>query len=209
MNSILTVTVAPTETDLTTVERVKLELRIDVSTYDDLLQTKIEEATSDIESHTGRTFCRATLSERFLGAGCLQELLLTRYPVPSVTSVTVDGVALQVSEYLIDTDKGILYRLDASGYDIGWTWCRDIVVVYVGGYLMPGVSGRNLPPALEAGAVDLVQSFWFSRGRDPMVKAVDVPGVMSEQYWVGAVGEGGELPASVQEKVMPFRRVNI
>lgn len=207
MRNIVTVTGEAAATALTTLERVKAELSIQNSDNDDLLLTKIDEASSDIEAHCGRTFCRETISEQLWGEpGCQEILFLDRNPVASITSVTVDGVAVDSDEYRLDGEAGMLYRLDSSGYPCVWTWCKDIVVVYAGGFLLPGEVGRTLPPALEAGAVELVKSYWLSRGRDANVKSVDIPGVMSETYWVGAVGEDGELPPSVQEKIAPFRR---
>jgi uncharacterized phiE125 gp8 family phage protein len=209
MQSIATVTTAPAETDLTTIERVKAELNMtSVDTArDNLLGYKIAEATSDIEAHLGRVLCRAGLTERFWGdPGCAEYLILARAPVASITSVTVDGVAVSSTEYRLDGASGILYRLDASGYPSIWEWCKDIVVVYVAGYIVPGESGRDLPEALEAATVELVASYWSSRGRDPTVKAEDVPGLGRVEYWVGAVGKAGELPPSVDAKIAPFRR---
>jgi hypothetical protein len=117
-------------------------------------------------------------------------------------------VALSASDYRVDKDNGLLYRL-CGGYASLWAFYRDIVIVYVAGYIMPEETSSNLPGALQAGCIDLVKSFWMSRRRDPMVKSVDVPGVIAEQFWVGSVGEEGDLPPSVQEKVMPFRRATV
>jgi hypothetical protein len=208
MRSIVTVTAGPNVTKLTTLDRIKTELEIADNSKDVQLGQKIDEATSDIEAHLGRTLSRATLQETFWGDGsCLEYLVLNRAPVASVTSVTVDDVAVSSNEYRLDADAGILYRLDASGYPSVWIWCKSIVIVYVAGFLLPGEIGRNLPPAIEAGAIELLQSYWLSKGRDPLIRAEDVPGLGSVQYWVGAVGEAGDLPPSVTSKIAPFRRV--
>lgn len=206
MRSITTVTVAPDETQLTTVARVKQELGITGTTYDTLLGHKIDEATSDIEAHIERTLARATLSQQFWGEGTGEYLVLDRTPVVSITSVTVDGVAVNTSEFRLDAEAGILYRLDSSGYPSFWSWCGTVVVVFVAGYAMPSETARDLPPALEAAAIELVNSYWQSRGRDPLVRAEDVPGLASVTYWVGAVGEEGQLPPGVTAKISPFRR---
>lgn len=207
MRSIVTITTPPAATRLTTLERAKLELGITGSENDALLGAKIDEATSDIEAHVRRTLNRATLTETFWGGrGCAEFLTLDRMDVASITSVTVDDVAVDADEIRLDAEPGVLYRLDANGYPCIWTWCKSIVVVYVAGFLLPGETGRNLPPSLEGAAIELLQSYWLSRGRDPLIRSEDVPGLGSVQYWVGAVGESGELPPSVVSKISPFRR---
>lgn len=207
MRSIATITTAASVTRLTTVDRVKDELSITTSANDAMLGQKIDEATSDIEAHLARTLCRETLTDTFWGDNCVEYLILARAPASSITSVTVDDVVVDASEYRLDAEAGVLYRLDASGYPSFWSWCKSVVVVFAGGYLLPGETGRNLPAALEAGAIALVNSFWQSRGRDPMVRSEEIPGVLSQTFWVGAVGESSELPPDVVAKISPFRRV--
>lgn len=210
MPSIATITSAASVTRLTTLERVKQELDITDGSKDALLASKIDEATSDIEAHLGRVFRREVFSERFWGrCECPEFLILARAPVVSVDSVTEDDVAVATPEVRLDPDTGQLYRLDASGFPSFWSWCKEVVITYTAGFLLPGQSGRNLPHALEAGAISLVQSFWQSRGRDPLVKSEDIPGVMRVDYWVGSVGEAGDLPPDVMAKIAPFRRPQV
>lgn len=207
MRCIATVTAPPEVTNLTTLERVKLELEIAGDANDALLAAKIAEASSDIEAHIGRVLSRATLSELFWGESGAEYLILARAPVAELVSVTEDDVAVDLDEVRLDPETGQLYRLDASGNACAWLWCKEVTVVYRAGYLLPGEDGRDLPAALEAGAIALLNSYWQSRGRDPTVRGEDVPGLGSVQYWVGAVGEAGELPPDVVAKISPFRRV--
>ncbi len=207
MRSIVSVTAAAeTPYRLTTLERIKRELGISDGGSDDLLQNKIDEAGSDIQAALGFVVARETVTETFRGGGCEASLPLNRTPVATITSVTVDDVALAASEYEVETATGILHRLDTSGYPVAWEFCRAIVVVYAGGYILPGNAGANLEPAIEAGCIDLVSAFWAARGRDPMVRAEDIPDVMRTEYWVGSVGEAGDLPPSVMAKIARFRR---
>ncbi|MBX3579914.1 MAG: phage head-tail connector protein [Rhizobiaceae bacterium] len=213
MRSLVTVTTPAGSTKLTTLDRVKAELDIAGGSKDAILNFKIAEASSDIEAYLGYSVKRETVSERFwqsLEAGWSEPefLILDRTPVGTVTSVTVDDVEIDAAEYRLDPETGQLYRLDASGYPSRWCIGKEAVVVYAGGYLLPGQTGRNLPPAIEAAAVDLVQDFWFAKGRDPSAMEEDIPGVMRVRRWIGAVGVAGDLPPSVQTKLYPFRRAS-
>lgn len=209
MRSIATITTPPERTALTTVGRVKSELDIEGEASDELLAVKIAEASSDIEAHIARILCSAGLTETFWGgSGCAEYLILARAPVTAVASVTVDDVAVDSSEVRLDADAGLLYRLDSSGYPCAWTWCKSVVIVFTAGFELPGADNPTLPASLESAAVDLVSSFWQSRGRDPLVKSEDIPGLGSVEYWVGSVGEAGELPPGVAAKISPYRRTS-
>lgn len=206
MRSILSITTAATVTALTTLERVKTELSIVDNASDILLRAKIREATSDINARAWADPLE-TLTQTFWNVGCEEYLILRRRPNVSITSVTVDDVA--TTDYRLDAETGQLYCLDTNGYPISWIACKSIVVVYAAGYIMPGQTGANLEPALEAACVELLQSYWMSRGRDPLIRSEDVPGLGSVTYWVGAVGQSGELPPSVESRIAPFRRTSI
>ncbi len=210
LRTIATVTTPPERVALTTVERVKAELAITVDTHDDLLAAKIREASSDIEAQCRRGFGLAGYTERFWGdVDCVEYLVLRQYPVVSITNVTVDDVAIDAGEYRLDPGTGMLYRLDATGLPSAWSWGKDIVVVYSGGYELPGAENPTLPAVLQAAAVELMTQYWTARGRDPSIRSEDVPGLGAVSYWVGAVGVSGELPPSVMSKILPFRRPQI
>lgn len=210
MESVATVTTAPEATRLTTLERVKSELSITDAATDDLLAAKIDEASSDIEAHLGRTLNRATITQTFWGEPYGADyLILDRAPVASITSVTVDDVTVESDEYRLNAGTGQLYKLDSSGYPEAWIWCKSIVVVFAAGYLLPEQADRDLPFSIEAAAISLVNSYWQQRGRDPLVRAEDIPGLGSVQYWVGSVGDRGELPPDVITKISPFRRPQV
>lgn len=212
MRSIVTVNTAATETDLTTLERVKLELGITSDTSNDLLSAKINEASSAIQAYLGFVLGRETVTETFRPDTYhvwREQLLLTRTPVVSITSAEEDDVTVETDEYEVDSGTGSLYRLDSSGYRSCWQFCKSAEVVYVAGYKMPGEVGRNLPEAIEAACIALVRSFWFNRTRDPLVKSEEIPGVMSQSYWIGGVGQSGELPPDVITMLHPFRRPRV
>lgn len=201
------------ETDggLTTLERVKLELNITGTTYDQLLRLKIKEATSDIEARI-RPIRRATVVEQFWPevpiGGITQRitrgaLRVSRYPIRTMTSVVIDGDTLAAGSYRISEDTGELYFLDA-GESASWDIGTLGVVTYVGGYLFPEDTGEDLPPVLESAVLEMITMYWMSRGRDPLLKSEENPGVARFEYWVGAIGRSGSLPPSIQGKLDDF-----
>lgn len=205
MNSIVTVTTAADETKLTTLERVKLEIDITDGSLDDLLNAKIDDATSDIAVRVRPSLKRETVTETFWHdqARVLyydsrggNPLILSRFPAASITSVTLDDVLIDAAEYRLDAGTGLLYRLDASGYPSCWSFGKAAVIVYAAGYLLPGQDGRNLPPSLEAACIELVGSYWASRGRDPMLKSEENVGVARFDYWMAATAlRAGNSPS--------------
>lgn len=210
MRSILTVTTAATVTKLTTLDRVKSELGITDGSKDTILNAKIDEASSDVEAYLGFTASQETVTETFWQGPQSENpeyLLLERVPTGTITSVTKDDDAVASTLWRLDAKTGLIFALDDAGYPSFWYITKSLVIIYQGGYLLPGQAGRNLPFAIEAGVVDLVQDFWFAKGRDPAAMEEDVPGVMRVRRWVGAVGEAGDLPPSVVSKLSPFRRL--
>lgn len=210
MRSIVTVASPASDTALTTLARVKLELDIPsgTTTNDQVLQEKIEEASDDIEAALGFRLVRESAVETFWHEQydiAPEKLVLDRTPVASIASVVVDGVALDASAWRVDPATGELFAV-CNGYPHLWIFCKSIVVTYDGGYILPLASNRNLPKGIEGACIDLVSSFWAAKGRDPTMRVIDVPGLMRTEFWVGAVGEAGELPPSVVAKLAPYRR---
>ncbi|MET4222462.1 hypothetical protein ABIB00_007699 [Bradyrhizobium sp. LB14.3] len=97
MRSIVTVASPASDTALTTLERVKLELGIPsgTTTSDPILQEKIEEASDDIEAALGFRLVRETAVETFWHEQydvAPEKLVLDRTPVAAIASVVVDGL---------------------------------------------------------------------------------------------------------------------
>lgn len=213
----------PAKSDLlTTLSRAKLELKIDTNEYNDILNAKIEEASSDIQAAMGYRLPLEDVRETFwsdepgFGLGAVfafgsntparTTLFLKRTPVTSITSVTVDDTVLAPSEIRIDNGTGLLDRLSSSGSPCEWRFCKSVIVLYSGGFVLPGNVGRNLEYAVEGAVLSLLTDYWASRGRDPLIKSVDVPGVRRVEYWVGAVGDPALLPPRVLASISQFRR---
>lgn len=221
MQSLLTVVTAETAPRLTTLARVKSELNKLDTAGDDVLLAKIDEASSDIRAAIGYAIISEGVQELFwhehrernaYGFGWRHDgqsadsIILRRTPVSSIDSVTLDDDLVDPSEYRLDGELGILYRLDTSGYPCEWCFSKSLSIAYTGGYVLPGKTGVNLPPAIEGATVDLVSSFWSNRGRDPLVKSQNIPGVREVEYWIGAVGDPELLPPSVLMRLGSFIR---
>lgn len=213
MKSIISVTSPSSYQNLTTLDRVKQELSITDTGSDAILTAKISEASSDIFARIWPR-PRETVTETFYpepGQSVSRaQLMLSRWPLVSVTTATIDGDVVVSDNYRIDAEAGMLLYLENDGYRGCWTFSKSAEIIYVGGYTMPGeVAQPTLPPALQAACVELVSSYWFARGRDSLVRQETVDGAGSTTYWIGAVGESGSLPPSVESKIAPYKRMVI
>lgn len=203
MDSILTVTDAADTQDLTILSTVKSELEITATTDDDFLGTLITESSVAIATYCNRVFGKETVSEQFRLTCRRDKLMLARVPVDTITSVTVDGTALESDGYEIDKTTGFLYRLSGDCRTC-WTGSK-IVVVYSAGFTLL----TELPYDIERAAIDLVKRRYFARSRDASLRSVDVPDVIEEQYWGGqnAPTVGG-LPEDIARSLDPYRNVS-
>jgi len=212
-NPIVTVVTPATNTDLTTLARVKRELDIDDKKNDDILTDFVHEESAGFAGLVGRTLASETVTETFrihsTGQWLYQSyhttniridsLRLSRYPVTTISSVTEDDNApLDPTLYEVDANSGLLYRLDSFGNRIFW-WGLKTVVSYTGGYVLP----TDVPGKIQSACITLIRNRWFARKRDPAVKVEEITGVAREEFWVGPIGDG--LPADVQEAVDLFR----
>jgi hypothetical protein len=210
MRSTITVVTPSTTQDLTTVDTVKLELGVTDTASDDLILTLIHQASNIIAVHCNRIFgleevVETYWPERLYWSERTDTFLLKRTPVDAISNVTLDGTVLPPSEYRVDNDSGLLYRLDGSS----WPWCwwsfsRQVVIEYSGGYNLLG----TLPYALERAAISLVKQYWSSVERDPALRAIDVPGLGRQEFWVGANpgGQSGQLSPEVEGYIVAFKR---
>jgi len=220
MRSVVEVVSAAESELLTTLARVKRELNITDGKNDDLLNDKIAEASSDVALAVGARLARETVKETFWhdepehlldhhhrhGTPAQTTLFLTRRPEIEVLGVTLDDEPLDSACWRIDPEAGLLDRL-ADGRPCAWRFCKSAVVSYSAGYTLPDAGEAcTLPRAIEGAVVALVSSYWASRGRDPLLRAEEIPGVVSRQFWVGAVGDPQMLPPRILASLDPIRR---
>lgn len=137
----VTVLVASTVSNLTTLAQVEQELGITFGADDDVdnvLLGMIARASSAIEAECGRRFACETVYETLKGTNS-QLLGLERAPLVTVTQVLEDSEI--ITDYSIeDAAAGALYResgwrraFGASGFGGGWG-----TEAYASGYILPG-----------------------------------------------------------------------
>src|SRR5215218_4325617 len=184
MNSVLTVLVPAASFALTHIDTLKDELEIVGTAEDNQLQGYIFQASSAITGYLGRTIAQETVMEQFripreLACRGVDLIPLSRRPVTAISSVSEDGVALSGADYELDGQAGLLTRLYS---DCPGPWrTRKISVTYTAGY----VSLPALPDAIERACLTLAKGYRSGATRDPMLRAENIDGVWSGQYWVG------------------------
>jgi hypothetical protein len=185
----VTVSTPARNVSLTTLAQLKAELGLTTVENDALLTDTIRRSSAAIEAYCHRTFAREAVSETLPAFGG-PYLMLDRYPVATVSSVTYDD-AVWTDYSLYDKGCGTLYRQD------GWTWSAQVfpglsgggrfadwgspipgseeplvTVEYTAGYLLPG---DNLLKRLTLSASAVDNSFNDSADGFPtMLKAGDV-----------------------------------
>ena len=208
--SLLTVLTPASNRVLTTLDAVRDEIDATAGDTDTRLSRWIAQESDRIETYLGRVLAEEGLRETFrlhdhshrltTMPVCLR---LARRPVTAIASIETDGVALPAGQYEADAGAGLLYRLHC---DRRVRWCgRTVVVTYTGGYASIGA----MPRPVEAACLGLIRHRWSARGRDPMLRSLAIPGVATEQYWVGTTGDDGDMPPEIAALLDPFRNVPV
>lgn len=204
MKSVLTVVTPADSVDLTILANVKAELGISTTAEDVNLETWIDQASGIITGSCNRVFGKETVTESFRNRQRWLEperIILQRTPVTAVTSVVEDGTTLvEDTDYELDYESGIMTRLYGD-YETRWNF-RTLVVTYAGGYELLG----TLPIAIERATITLVKQFRSAALRDPLLKSEEIPGVLSQTFWVGSTGDRSSgIPHEVETLIAPYR----
>jgi hypothetical protein len=218
-----TVLLASDSFALTTVANVRSDLgETDISLTDDFLSRLVAQCSKAAERRIGRVLAlqgyRDTIKtcpyESSFTFDCLRT---SRFPLISVSKVTVDGTDLTAdTDFELDVPQSRLWRLDSSANRIAWC-ASSIVVEYLAGYALPeqtepaeedggGVNTLEDNAAdLEDAVIRMVKARLLARDRDPYLRAEEVVGVASAQYWVATGDESGNLPPDVAEILDSYR----
>lgn len=189
---------------LTVLSAVKAELAVTSDADDMFLSALIQQVSEAIRAWCGRTFAQETVSETIYQNGTAGSLLLSRWPVASISSVTAAGNSVGPDGYDIDAASGLLHRITTSGFRSAWAPGR-VVVTYVAGYTLPDSGdGPTLPADIERAAIVLVRNAYTARGRDPLRRSEDADGIAAVTYGLAA-----SFPAEVEGLLQPYRQPNI
>lgn len=183
--------------DLCTLATAKTWLGITTSAQDAALGRQITVFSRVITDYLARPIARATVTERRSGHGGTT-LVLHNYPILSVTSVTIDGVAVPASS----TPGATGYWYGEQAIDLaGYSFARgreNVVIVLTAGY-------ASVPGPVEQALLTCLQGVQGQQQRDPNITGESVPGVYSASY--AGTGTGRQaIPPLAVELLEPYRR---
>lgn len=143
------------------------------------------------------TLLRETCTEVFRPKHGRETLVLSRRPVTSIASLVESGTALEPADYEIHAASGIVSRL-CGDVQTFWSCGGKITVVYVAGY-------QTAPSDLKLAASKLATALYAETARDPNLKREEVPGVMTQEFWVGPATDP-LLSQEISDLLAPFRQ---
>jgi hypothetical protein len=169
----------PVETDLVTLDELKLELGITGTTEDAALQARITRLSEQIAEYCDRIFALIEVEETFAFNGnCLwfngfngygrsflnpgphpAPLVLMQYPVTEIVSLTRDGADIDPADYDLDAGSGLLWPRSGP-------WAGRIVAQYSGGYDLPD----GAPATLQGAVIEAVRQRRAFSSRDPSIR---------------------------------------
>ena len=211
----LVVSSAADNTALTTLEEVKAQLSITATDEDTYLESAITRATAAVCTYLNvptatdgtRTLGRETLVETLRLKTYEPFIVLGRYPISSIASITEDGTTVDASEYEI-RGAGIVARLTDDDSTKCWLPVK-IVVTYTAGWLLPDDDSRNLPQDIEDAAIALIKAARFNRTRDPLLRSENILESLYSYTLFSPSDKDGVMPADVAALLAPYRNVNI
>lgn len=194
---------------LTTVEAVMQ--RVDTED-EDLLETLIEQATSEITSLSGREFAYQRVKETGLRERD-GEIHLSLTPVREIHEVNRSG-EWEPDFDIDDADAGIITRARPRGRSASYLWWDEpyvpvysnterYSVEYTGGYHLPGEGDRDLPRDLESICIEMVKAAYESISGNERVesKQVDQLRIKYRDSMAGVPG--------VERRLARYRRVTV
>jgi len=185
--------------DLTTLEVVKNELGIpDSDTSQDVwIGRAITRGSAAFSNYCNRVFPPETVQDQiwlqsdaypYQVPGVVAPLRLTRWPVISVTSVSVNqgnGYTQTLTagtDYYLDAKNGELIRLNVwTTFPTNWDGAPT-AVTYQAGY-------ATIPSDLEQAILLWIAGAYQGRKRDPMLKENEQPGLGRQVYWIPSAKE--------------------
>ncbi len=162
-------------------------------TKDALLAQCADAASAELEQLTSRIFVTRTVTDTLDGQG-RPDLWLSRRPIVSVTSVTMDGALVDPGRYVVDATLGRL-RMPAGSWTVG---IANLVAVYSAGYGAQGAA--TLPVDVVRACLDLAKAIYDEKATGAITLA---------SVTMGAAGsvtlKTGKYPPSVERVARTWR----
>lgn len=170
---------------LTTLDDVKEYLKIDLTdkNQDALLESLIDASSNAIENYCNRKLKEQSFIDEYDGTGS-SNLFLEQLNLSSITSISVDGTAVDSSEYKF-RKNGIAVRLNS-------VWPKgilNITVEYKAGY-------ATIPADLELACKHLVNFYYKTEIAD-----------FSRTFGDGMVIRPEAWPIQVKALLSPYKKV--
>lgn len=198
------------ETKLVSRDAVKAELGIAGTASDALIDGWIDRASAAIVQFCNRPIFVETVKDRIWPErdpyawqvpGGVAPLQLSRWPIVSLADgavVVATDVLVLEQDFTMDAPKGQLIRLDPAGFPRGWG-SFPVDVTYSAGY-------ATSPLDIQDACIRLVKGRWYARKRDPLLKREDIPGVISNEYWIDtSPSANGAMPPDVVDLLDNYR----
>ncbi|EKE75519.1 head-tail connector protein [Oceanibaculum indicum] len=185
----------PPETALVSLAAAKAHLGVTGDDDDAAIEGLIARVSTIIITYIRRPILAGSYLETVTTNGSQLSVALSRFPVSSITSVKLDGSteAMDSESYSIDTESGLLLRVDSFGLPIAWGR-HSVAVTYEAGY-------ADTPADVQHAALTLIGAEWATKGRDPSLKSIGIGSIALGYFTADA------LPglASVSHLLEPYR----
>jgi hypothetical protein len=189
-----------TERNLVTLDDLREQLRVRAgdTANDDWYTKVIARSSLAAERYCNRIFAQQDYADTFAtgASGSPSEpLVLGQAPIdPASITVMLDGGALGNDGYQLDPIVGHLWRVGTY-----WTSTSGLSVAYTAGF-------DPIPADVQQAVLDLATMENAGRGRDPMLRATESPGLGRQEYWVGGPPGGSLIPQDIASLLNPYRR---
>ncbi len=170
----------------TTQAKTHLNIPTATTTFDTEVATFVDVASSLVEGYADRVFSLTTSSQLFDGASDTYVLRVS--PITAVTGVTIDGTALESTDYEVDIQNGIVRLVSEAAEGTA-----NVSIAYTAG-------SATIPALAQHATLETVRHLWETqrgagRGRPPM---------NGDDY---VAGSSFSLPRRVMELLDPLRNV--
>jgi hypothetical protein len=187
--------------DLVTVEIANAALDIEADTASDAqLADEITACSLTIATMCNRVFAKQDYRETFVfhSGEATAVLTLSRYPVDEIAEITLDGMAVNETEYEIEPSSGMVYR-------IGGKWSSRVVVTYTAGFDLPD----DAPPQLARACLVMLCEQRNAIGRDDNVRSLTHGDEAITFFSTAETKPQSEAMESVAGLIAPFRRLAV